>query len=151
MDMPVDHRLLVGALALMCVVLAGCGDTRVQTEHTMHLDMEPLELRLALDGPIQLMMEGPSVTYDGTFVSEEQLEWVDEKETTAEWVRAVFGEPDVITPLSDGTEIWRWSFRPTRAQGELLHIFGTEKEPEPSHITTMVRIRDGVVIEKRRG
>ncbi len=131
--------------------LQGCGESTLRTESALKLETSPLELRLALEGPVEIMMQGPSTSYEGTYISEEQFDWIDEDKTSAEWVRAAFGPPDFETDLSDGSQVWRWTFRPTRSEGELFKVFGGSDEPEPSHITALVQIRNGVVVAKRRG
>lgn len=123
----------------------------ITTDHTMRLETTPFEARLALEGPIEVSMQMPSVIYDGTYISEEQFKWIEEGETTGEWVIAALGEPDFKSTLSDGSEIWRWSFRPTAAQSNLFKLIGKSDEPEPSNINVLVHVREGVVIDARRG
>lgn len=106
---------------------------------------------LKLDGPIQMQLQGPSVKYDGVFVSEKLLERVKLGETRTDWLRAVLGEPTAKAPLDDGSEIWKWSYRPLEQQGSLFSVFGGSKdEPVPQPTTSFLRIKDGIVIEKWR-
>jgi hypothetical protein len=149
MHTTVRHRIVLWALPLIGGACAPEGT--ITTDHTMRLQTSPFEARLALEGPIEISMQVPSVTYDGTYISEEQYKWLEEGETTGEWVIAALGEPDFKSTLSDGSEIWRWSFRPTAAQGNLFKLIGKSDEPEPSNINVLVHVRDGVVIDARRG
>lgn len=114
----------------------------------------PVEGAITLEGPIQVQVAGPSVAYEGTFISEAMMDLVEEGETSGEWVLAVFGEPDFRAALSNGEEIWRWTYRPVRHQSALLDLFNIgddeEKEPRPEHVTAFVTVRDGMVVSKWR-
>lgn len=111
----------------------------------------PVQGTVTLQGPIQLNIPGLSGGSTGTFITEELFKMVKEEVTTGEWVIAVFGEPDFRSSMSDGTEIWRWTFRPLGDQSPLFRVFGNDKEPTPETLTTCVQIRDGTVIAKWRG
>jgi hypothetical protein len=148
--MHINHWIARGVAGIV-IIAGGCGETRVKSEHTMRLETTPFEATLALEGPIEISMQMPSVTYDGTYISEEQYKWVESGKTTGEWVVAAYGVPDFVTALSDGSEIWRWTFRPTRAEGQMFRLFGKDDEPAPSHISTIVHVRGGIVVDKHRG
>lgn len=90
------------------------------------------------------------VEYEGTWVGEELLDHVDVKETRADWVLAVFGKPDARAELGDGSEIWRWTYRPKGAQ-PMPTLLGGRERPVPGPVTSFVRVKDGVVVEKGRG
>lgn len=107
---------------------------------------------VALQGPLEITIQPPSVAYQGTFVSEEIMKLIKEGETTAEYVRAILGEPDFKSDLSDGTEVWRWTYAPVRDQTSFFSLLGKgDKEPRPEHVTVVIRFRGGVCIEKWRG
>lgn len=108
---------------------------------------------IQLPGPVTIQIQGPSVEYEGTYISEALMERVQLGTTTGEWILAVIGEPQARTAMSDGSEIWKWVYRPTGSQGSLVNLLGQsdEKKPQPQPITAFVRIKDGVVVDKWRG
>lgn len=113
------------------------------------------DMALKLEGPIQMNMQlqGPTIKYEGTNISDELLERVNAGKTTGEWVEAVFGEPSKKTPLSDGTEIWRWTYKPVAQEVSVVSLFGggSEKEPKLASRTVYVQLRDGIVVDKWKG
>lgn len=112
------------------------------------------ETRLVMAEPIRMQIEmaGPSVEYEGVYVSNDLLERVKIKETGSDWLLAVFGEPTGQYPLRDGTEIWRWSYKPLESKAAMVSVFGGSKDqPTPEPATAFVRIQNGIVIEKWRG
>lgn len=145
-----------------CCLLVACGhstatlDGTMNVAGTMTVDGEMKgEMRLA--GPIEISMriDGPSVEYTGVYVSESLLERVTPNETRADWLLAVFGEPTSRSPLDDGSEIWKWAYVPVRQKSGAIVTFlslgGDDKdEPTIQTSTTIVQLRDGVVIEKWR-
>lgn len=108
---------------------------------------------IQLPGPVTIQIQGPSIEYEGTYISEALMERVQLGTTTGEWILAVIGEPQARTAMSDGSEIWKWVYRPTGSQGSLVNLLGQtdEKKPQPQPITAFVRIKDGVVVDKWRG
>lgn len=129
------------------------GDMRLQGDMAMDMNGR-LETVLRLDGPLQMtvQMQGPTVRYEGTFISDDLLERVRVDRTTDDWLIAVLGEPDVRAKLRDGTEIWRWTYKPVVQQVDMIEIFGgEEKDPKLASRTVFIHLRDGVVIEKWKG
>jgi hypothetical protein len=111
---------------------------------------QPVPITIA--GPITIKLEGPSVDHEGTYVSEALMERVVLGTTTAEWVEAVIGKPDSVSKMSDGTEIWKWVYRPVGSALSVVGLLGgDEKKPQPQPITAYVRLKDGVVVDKWRG
>lgn len=134
----------------MAALLAGCSD-HMKLETDMRGD---LATTLKLDGPIQmsLQMQGPTIRYEGTYISDELLGHVEVGKTTGEWVLAVFGKPDAQTALKDGTEIWRWVYHPVEQQVSMVEMFSSsEKEPKLAAHSVFVMLRAGVVVEKWKG
>ncbi|MFN0010631.1 MAG: hypothetical protein ACKVS8_03200 [Phycisphaerales bacterium] len=136
---------LVAALAL-----SGCSDTmRVET------DMKgQLATTLKLDGPIQIQMQmqGPTIKYEGTYISDELLERVQIGKATDEWMIAVLGKPDAEATLKDGSQIWRWTYRPVEQQASVVEVFSkSEKEPKLATRSVFVTLRGGIVTEKWKG
>lgn len=137
-------------VALSGLLQFGCSDH-------MSLDSKldgNLMTTMKLDGPIQMQvqMQGPTVRYEGTYISDELLDYVKVGTATAEWLVAVLGEPDAKTPLSDGAAIWRWTYRPVEQQTSLVQVFSSsEEEPKLATRSVFVTLRDGVVVEKWKG
>lgn len=134
------------AIASACA-LAGCGDTRMTMDGDMTMRGE-----LALKGPIRMELSGPSITYSGTYVSETLFGHIETGKTRGEWILAVLGDPDARTGLSDGTEIWRWSYQPNREQLAAVTVWssGGKEEPRVRQSITFLQLRDGIVIDKWR-
>lgn len=109
-----------------------------------------LNAELALKGPVTLQLQGPVVKYKGTYISKNLMDQVEVNKSTADWVRAVLGEPDVRATLGDGSEIWKWSYSPTEQSIGSLSVFGhsTKDEPKLIPVTAYVRIKQGIVTEK---
>ena len=107
----------------------------------------------AIEGPIQMQLSASGMAHEGTYISKELMGFVKVNETTGEWVLAVFGEPDFKSTLSDGTEIWRWSYRPLGSEAALVRLFDKQKEedPQPQPVTNVLQVRDGKVIAKWQG
>lgn len=133
--------------AILALALVGCGDSRMALDGNMDLAGS-----MRLEGPVQIQLSGPSVTYSGTYVSEALFARVKANVTRDEWILAVLGEPDFRSRLSDGSEIWRWSYQPVAQQGAPLAMWtsGGEQEPSIRQSTTFLHLRDGVVVEAWR-
>ena len=157
-------RTLYGVgLAVCLLVLAGCGENKMMLDGQMKGEMKgemkadvkgELQTTLKLDGPmtIQLQVQGPTVKYDGVYISDKLLDRVKLGETRADWLLAVFGEPTGRGPLADGEEIWKWAYRPLEQIGSAVSVFGGGSKTEPSlqPSTAFVRLRGGAVVEKWR-
>jgi outer membrane protein assembly factor BamE (lipoprotein component of BamABCDE complex) len=91
-----------------------------------------------------------STTISGSYVSPATYDEVKPGETTAEWVKAAFGEPSCKTPLASGEELWKWTYSKTKeGTGTVLFIFGgSDKTETVGHVN--IQVRDGVVIHKWR-
>jgi hypothetical protein len=113
----------------------------------------PVPVALGLgSGPIVVNIQGPQVRYEGVNISDDLLDRVKTDRTTDDWVVAVFGEPTGRATLRDGTEIWKWVYRPVQQEGTVVELFGkSEKEPKLATRAVFLRLRDGVVIEKWKG
>lgn len=135
---------------VMAALLGGCSD-HLSLDTNMHGE---LETALRLEGPIQMQvqMQGPTVRYEGTYISDELLEHVTVGEATDEWILAVFGEPDARSKLRNGSEIWRWTYRPVEQQTSMVEVFSsTEKEPKLATRSVFIMLRDAIVVEKWKG
>lgn len=114
-----------------------------------------LESTFRLDGPITLNMQmnGPSMEYEGTFISEELFKAIELKETSAEWVLAAFGEPDRKGQTVQGGDLWVWQYRAATVQGSPVKIMniGDDDNQTPPSMTVVLEIVNGVVLRKWRG
>lgn len=132
-------------------LLGACGDSRMELDSRMKGDLAGT---LRLDGPVQIQMQlqGPTIKYDGVFVSEKLLERVAIGKTGADWLTAVLGEPTGKATLDDGSEIWKWSYRPLEQEASVVSVFGggEQEEPKLQPSTSFVRLKDKVVVEKWR-
>jgi len=147
--------VLVVGLCLTVMPLAGCGENKLVLDGQMKGEMRgELQTTLKLDGPmtIQMQMQGPTVKYDGVYISEKLFDRVKVGETRADWLLAVFGEPTGKGPLENGDEIWKWAYRPLEQTTSVLSVFGggTKDEPSLQPATAFVRLKDGAVVEKWR-
>lgn len=137
------------SVAAGCVglLLSACGDSRMSMDGKMTFDGA-----VSLEGPIQIQMSGPSITYSGSYVSERLFEQIKIGVTRDEWILAVLGEPDARSSLSDGTELWRWTYQPASQQGSLLTVWqtGGKDEPNVKQSITIVEFRNGLVSAKWR-
>ncbi|MBC7834103.1 MAG: hypothetical protein H7Y88_03260 [Phycisphaerales bacterium] len=107
---------------------------------------------ISLPGPISISIQGPSTEYEGTYVSEALMEKIQLNDTREDWILAVLGEPTSRATLDDGSEIWRWVYRPAGSQASLVSLLGQgEEKPTPQPITSFVRFKGGVVVDKWRG
>ena len=144
---------LVLAAGSLSLLQAGCGDSTMRMQGDLESRVSgDLRTALKIDGPIQVRMEGPSVRYDGTYVPEGLFGYVVAGKTRIDWVRAAIGEPDQSTTLDDQSVIWKWAYVPVEQQVSLLQVLsGTQDEPKLQPAITIMRIQDGVVVEKWRG
>ena len=136
----VPFRVLC-VVPLIAPLLTGCDTSK------------PLRMEATLDlkGPITMQVQGPSVRYEGTYVSDALFDLVKEGETSESWIIAAFGEPDRASELEDGSALLVWEYNLTEVEGSGLNIVDFGGEKHPAKITTMVQIRAGVVLHKWRG
>lgn len=143
-----------GGVMAASALLGGCGDSKMSMDADMNMSMKgDVATTLKMDGPmqIQMLMQGPTVKYEGVYISERLLERVKVDETGTDWLLAVFGEPTDKAPLRDGSEIWKWSYRPLEQTASVVSVFGGSKEePALQPSTSFVRVQNGVVVEKWR-
>lgn len=141
---------IISALSVFC----GCGENKMMMDTTMKGELKgDVAGTFKLDGPvqIQMQMQGPTVKYEGTFISEKLLDRVKVGETRSDWLVAVLGEPNFKTALTNGDEIWRWTYRPMEQTSSVLSVFGSSKdEPTLQPSTSFIRISGLTVVEKWR-
>ena len=74
----------------------------------------------------------------GKYISQQTFEQVTPG-TSKEFVLAVWGEPTTKTPLSDGTEIWKWRYRQTKkSSGSVLFVFNGDSTTETETATDVL-------------
>jgi hypothetical protein len=141
-------------LALSLALVGGCSnpgvDIGAKADVTLH---QPVPLKV--DQPIEVRIQGLAIEYDGTFITPTVFNMVEDG-SSAEYARAIYGNPDYETKLSDGSIVWRYHYRPKSQQGSVLSVLGggdknTKDAPNPEHVTTLVFIRDDKVSGKWRG
>lgn len=126
--------LLIGS----CVALSGCA-----REMGMKMEMQ-------MSGELQ--MKGPSVVFEGMYISDALYERVTPGDTTDRMVTALFGPPAHTYPLADGTVIWKWIYREHGFDTTMFTVVGKGDENSPSQPQqiTFVRFRNGIAVEKWR-
>ena len=82
----------------------------------------------------------------GTEISPTTLAQIEPGKPT-EFVIALVGEPSSRTSLSDGTEIWKWTYREKRTSGgHILFVVDSDSTSEKTR-TTYVEICAGQVVK----
>lgn len=146
---------LVAASLLMAAGFGGCMNRPLSMEGRMDGNLRgDLNGALKLEGPVQIQMQvqGPTIRYEGTYISDELIDEVDIGDTTDDWVLAVFGEPTARADLRDGTTIWRWTYRPLVQEASVIEIFsGDEKDPKLATRTVFIQFRETLAIRKWKG
>jgi hypothetical protein len=114
---------------------------------------KPLRMEAVLDlkGPITMEVRGPSVSYEGTYVSDGLYELVEEGVTSETWIVAAFGEPDRRVELEDGSALLVWEYNLTAVEGSGLNIVDFGDEGKPAKLTTLAHVANAIVIKKWRG
>lgn len=141
----------LGLTMLTALLPGACGEARMTMNGRMKGDLSGA---FKLEGPIQIQMQlqGPTVKYDGVYVSDKLLDRVEVGKTRPDWLIAVLGEPTGKAPLDDGSEIWKWSYRPLEQEASVFSVFGggSQNEPKLQPSTAFVRLNGRVVVEKWR-
>ncbi len=82
----------------------------------------------------------------GSYVGVETMEQILPGQTSAEWVEATLGMPTSRQTLTDGTEIWRYSYTKTKSgHGTVLFLFSHKDSNTQTH-STIIEFKDGVVV-----
>lgn len=140
---------------MLLTTAAGCSDKPITMNGNMTGRLEgQVDTALKLEGPVQIQMQvqGPTIRYEGTYISDELIDEVETGKTTDDWILAVFGEPTAKAELRDGTTIWRWTYKPTAQEASVVEIFSSnEEEPKLATRTVFIQFRDAVAIRKWKG
>lgn len=85
----------------------------------------------------------------GQYVSAETLEQI-QPGSTQEYVRSLIDEPTTKTVLSDGTEIWKWTYSATTSsKSSLLFLINAEKNTKTHH-NSYIQFESGLVTKSWR-
>lgn len=141
-----------GAGAVAAMIAASCSapnPLRLESDLNMNGSM-------SLEGPItmNMKMEGPSMKYEGTYISPELFEAVEVKNTTAEWALAAFGEPDARGQTAQGGEYWVWRYRAASVNlspVKIMNVGGDDEEEAPPSMTVVLEVVNGTIVGKWRG
>ncbi len=133
-----NRTVVAPAAAAIGLLATACSSMKMEFDGAMRLE-----------GPIRIV--GPVVEFEGVYISQALLDRVETGKTTVDWVVAAFGEPTDVGRLDDGSEIWKWSYKPIGEQGAMVRVLSDEKSAGETHVTAFVHIRNGVVVEKWRG
>ena len=88
--------------------------------------------------------------YSGRYIGSATYDRVEEGKSTAEYVLATLGEPTKRSPLSDGTEVWKWEYRRTHSSsGSVFLLYGGSGRSE-NEGAVFVEVKDGVAAKKWR-
>ena len=106
-----------------------------------------------------MRVSGGTVKYEGTYISGDLLEMVQVNHTTGDWLLAVFGQPTDRSTLDDGSEIWRWVYRPVEQEQipQVVQVtalgVGEKDKPKMSAVyqIAFVQLRNNKVVSKGRG
>ena len=110
-----------------------------------------LGLALSLISAGCLVTGNSRQTRSGNYVADSTFNQIQPGKTTEGWVRATLGPPTSKDRLSDGTEIWKYSYTERReSSGAVFLIFGGHDEKEING-TAYVEIKNGVVTNAWRG
>jgi outer membrane protein assembly factor BamE (lipoprotein component of BamABCDE complex) len=92
---------------------------------------------------------GSHSAHSGNYVSAQTFEQISPGKSK-DFVLALLGEPTTKTPLSDGSEIWKWKYRQTeKKSGTLLFVFNGDSTTE-TESQTFVVFKDDVVSQAWR-
>ena len=142
--------LAAASVMTTLLLLAGCKPISLQAD----LDAEmptPMRMEAVLQGPIQAELALQSVEYRGTFVSEKLFDEIELNTTTRLYLIGLLGEPDRIADVGGGDELLVYRYEPVEQSQSLVSLFGTDGAMDPRFVTTVFRVRGGVVVEKLQG
>lgn len=89
-------------------------------------------------------------TLAGKQVSDATFNRIQPGVTTTEWIQGTLGEPSTKSTLSDGTEVWKWSYTKTKASsGTVLFLFGGSSSKTTAG-SAYVEAKNGIVTKAWR-
>jgi len=92
-----------------------------------------------------LIVSNKEVSKSGVEVSENTLAQIEPGKTTGDWLQTTLGPPTVQSKLSNGNEIWRYTYTETKSSGGAVFlIFAGSDEKSVEH-AVMFELKDGIV------
>lgn len=88
-------------------------------------------------------------SYSGTFVSDTTMRQITPG-TTSDFVLATLGPPTSRSTLDDGSEIWRWQWRQSRASDGRVFLLINANSQTDRTATAFVHMQDNVVVKAWR-
>ena len=83
--------------------------------------------------------------YSGKFISAETIKQIEPGKSKEDFVLAVLGSPTTKTPLTDGSEVWKWEYsRKKSSHGHVFLLVDADDYSDTKGATFIV-MRDGVV------
>lgn len=96
------------------------------------------------------LIRSSSRTYQsGTYVSASTMAQITPG-TTEEFVLATLGPPSTKTELSDGSSLWRWTWRQTRSSDGRVFLLVNSDSHTERQSSAYVQMKDGVVVKSWR-
>ncbi len=96
-----------------------------------------------------LVSSQSDTSYEGKHVDQSTLDKV-KPGVTKEFVEAAFGEPSKTEALSEGKELWTWSYTKTsKSHGHVFLLFATSNNTKEER-SVCVQFADGVVTKSWR-
>lgn len=87
--------------------------------------------------------------HSGSFISPQTMSQI-QPGSNEDFVLATLGPPTSKTDLSDGTSLWRWTWRQTSSSdGRVFLLLNTDSHSE-RQASAFVQMRDGVVVKSWR-
>ncbi len=85
-------------------------------------------------------------SYEGEYFGSRTVAQIKAGKTTKEWVLATLGEPTHRSTLSDGSELWRWSYEKKESSSGYVFLFAGGSSHSETRKTAFVQFdTDGIV------
>lgn len=97
-----------------------------------------------------LISSNSRTEYSGRYIGPETFAQIQPGTTNREFVLATLGEPSGKTPLSDGSEIWKWEYRKTKSGTGAVFLLLNSSDHTESVGATYVEIKNDLVTKAWR-
>jgi hypothetical protein len=67
--------------------------------------------------------------------------------TDEKWIAGVLGEPCSRSEMSDGSQIWKWSYENTQTSNSSVFLLFGGRSSKKTQRTTFVQMKDGLVVK----
>lgn len=92
-----------------------------------------------------LVRSSSRTEYSGRFIGRETAKQIEPGKSKQDFVLAVLGEPTSKTPVSDGSEVWKWEYRKKEhSRGKVFLLVNADDHSETQGATYVV-MRDCTV------